>query len=279
MSFAPGARGARARPTIHAALVLGLSSSAPWAVAQNAAVPQPLVELQRQQERERALREQQAPSVDARLPRPVAIETLRLPLDESPCLRIDRVSLSGERAEDFQWALDAIAGPQGDDAPIGRCLGTEGVNLVLARAQQAVIARGYVTTRVLAGSQDLTQGELTLTLIPGRIAAIRFEGEGEVEPTSLRAAIGARPGELLDLRAIEQGLENLKRVPSAEADIQIEPSKAAGARPGDSDLVVEYSQPRRLRGTPGIDDNGTDATGRYGRHRNHGHAPQFAVHA
>lgn len=229
--------------------------------AQIASTPRPVVEEQRQQERERALREQQERTFDARLPRQPATETPRLPDKESPCFRIDRVALLGERSDEFQWALDAIAGPQGDDSPIGRCLGTEGVNIVLTRVQQAIIARGYVTTRVLAGSQDLTQGQLTLTLIPGRIAAIRFDGEGT--PTSLRAAIPARAGDLLDLRDIEQGLENLKRVPTAEADIQIEPSKATNAQPGDSDLVVKYAQNRHLRASLSLDDSGTEATGRY----------------
>ncbi len=61
-------------------------------------------------------------------------------------LGIDRVVLSGERSDAFQWPLDAIGGPQGDDSPVGRCLGTEGVNIVLTRVQQAVIERGFVTT-------------------------------------------------------------------------------------------------------------------------------------
>nr|WP_088958681.1 ShlB/FhaC/HecB family hemolysin secretion/activation protein [Variovorax sp. HW608] len=230
-------------------------------MAQLSSAPNPFVEEQRQQERERALREQQERSVDARLQRPPAEETRRLPEDETPCFRIDRIVLTGELADEFQWALDAIAGPKGDDSPIDRCLGTEGVNIVLARVQQAVIARGYVTTRVLAGSQDLTKGELTLTLIPGRIAAIRFDADGE--PSSLRGAIPARVGDLLNLRDIEQGLENLKRVPTAEADIQIEPSIREGAQPGDSDLVVKYAQAKRWRGTLSLDDSGTEATGKY----------------
>ncbi|MDL9998619.1 ShlB/FhaC/HecB family hemolysin secretion/activation protein [Variovorax sp. J22P240] len=241
-------------------LLTGLAASFA-AHAQIASTPRPVIEEQRQQERERALREQQERTVDARVPRQAAAESQRLPDDETPCFRIDRVVLSGERSDAFQWALDAIAGPQGDDSPVGRCLGTEGVNIVLTRVQQAVIAAGYVTSRVLAGSQDLTKGELTLTLIPGRIAAIRFDGEGT--PTSLRTAIPARVGDLLNLRDIEQGLENLKRVPTAEADIQIEPSNAVNAQPGDSDLVVKYAQSRHLRSSLSIDDSGTESTGLY----------------
>ncbi|HWT17422.1 MAG TPA: ShlB/FhaC/HecB family hemolysin secretion/activation protein, partial [Variovorax sp.] len=160
-----------------------------------------------------------------------------------------------------------LSGPEGNDSPIGRCLGTSGVNVVLARAQQAVIARGFVTTRVLAAPQDLSGGTLALSLVPGRIAAIRTTTDSSSTVLGsgalLAIAIPARVGELLNLRDIEQGLENLKRAPTAEADIQIEPSTAPDAKPGDSDLVVKYVQARKWRLTLNLDDSGTEATGRY----------------
>ena len=233
----------------------------------NPSAPNPFVEQLRQQERERALREQQEKSVDSRLQEAPKADASRLPETESPCFRIDRLVLAGERSEDFQWVLDAVAGPEGNDNPIGRCLGTQGVNIVMARLQQAVIARGYVTTRVLAAPQDLAAGTLTFTLVPGRIAIIRATADSSTRFGSNRflllGAIPARPGDLLNLRDIEQGLENLKRAPTAEADIQIEPSTGPDARPGDSDLVVKYTQARMLRGTLSLDDSGTEATGKY----------------
>ncbi len=229
--------------------------------------PPVLVEELRQQQRQKALQEQQERSVDARLPAPVATETRLLPANESPCFRIDRIALTGERSDDFQWSVSDLNGPGGNDSPLHRCLGTEGVNIVLARAQQVVLARGYVTTRILAGAQDLSKGTLTLTVIPGRIAAIRFSADTTAGTTAgaartLRTAIPAQPGDLLNLRDIEQGLENFKRVPTAEADIQIEPSTAADAQPGDSDLVVKYVQTRKFRGSFSLDDSGGDSTGR-----------------
>ena len=251
------------RPAIALACVTLIASfGAKAQVAPSA--PRPFVEELRQQERERALREQQERAVDALQPPPPKADDKRLPVRESPCFVIDRLVLAGDSAQDFQWALSAAAGPRDDDTPIGRCLGTEGVNVILARLQQAVIARGWITTRVLAAPQDLTQGTLTLSIVPGRIAAIRFADDASSKswlPT-LHNAIPARPGELLNLRDIEQGLENLKRLPTAEADIQIEPSKAADARPGDSDLVVKYTQKLPLRATLSLDDSGTRATGK-----------------
>ncbi len=245
-----------------APIVLALALMATGASGQTLpSAPTPFVEDQRQQERERALRQQQERAVDARLPREALPEPRRLPPREAPCFRIDRITLAGERADDFQWALAAAAGQDGADPPLGRCLGAEGIELVLSRVQRAIVARGHVTTRVLAAPQDLSGASLALTLIPGRIAAIRLADDSP-GATSLATAMPARPGDLLALRDIEQALENLKRVPTAEADIQIEPSTAAGARPGDSDLVVRYSQRRPLRATLSLDDGGTRATGK-----------------
>ncbi len=128
--------------------------------------------------------------------------------------------------------------------------------------QNALIDRGYVTTRVLAEPQDLSGGTLALTVVPGLVRAIRLD-EASSPRATLRNALPLREGELLDLRAVEQGLENLKRVPTAEADIRIAPSEQPGSRPGDSDLVVHWNQafPWRLALT--LDDSGSEATGKY----------------
>ncbi|RZL55107.1 MAG: ShlB/FhaC/HecB family hemolysin secretion/activation protein [Variovorax sp.] len=229
--------------------------------AQTASAPQPFVEEQRQQERERALRERQERGADARIPVDAKPAAGRLPLSESPCFVVDRLSLDGEMAADFEGSLSAAAGEGGQDSPIGRCLGSEGIDMVVARVQHAIIGKGYTTTRVLAGRQDLGSRVLTLTLIPGRVSAIRF-ADASALPTNLRSAIPVRPGDLLNLRDVEQGLENLKRLPTVDADIRIEPSGAPDARPGDSDLVVRYSRKFPLRATLSVDDSGTEATGK-----------------
>ena len=248
-------------------LFAALLASPLFALAQQASTPQPFIEQQRQQERERALRQQNERSVDERLSAAPAAPITRIPESESPCFRIDRVLLVGEQADDFQWAVGNLTAADGSDSPVGRCIGTAGVNVVLSRVQAAVIARGWVTTRVLVAPQDLSTGILTLTLVPGRIAAIRLTPDSTAPllggPVLLATAFPAKAGDLLNLRDMEQGLENLKRVPTAEADIQIEPSTAPNARPGDSDLVVKYVQSRKVRVALTLDDNGTQATGRY----------------
>jgi len=212
-------------------------------------------ELQRQQERERALREQQERTPDVRLP-PAIPETIeRLPKSETPCFMIGTIVLKSD-AQQFDWALKA-ADPI-DDPASGRCLGSNGINLVMKRIQNAIVARGFVTTRVLAEAQDLQTGILTLTVIAGRIRAIHFSDDSDDRANAWNA-MPARPGDLLNLRDIEQALENFKRLPTAEADIKVVPGEQAG----DSDLVITWKQSFPLRLTLSADDGGLQSTGKY----------------
>lgn len=216
-------------------------------------------ELRRQQERERSLREQQEARPDVRLQADEAAVPDRLPSDESPCFPIRRIVLEGDAAERFAWALRA-ADPS-DDPATGRCLGTEGVNVTMRRVQNAIIARGFVTTRVLAAPQDLNDGTLALTIVPGRIRAIRF-ADGTPARATYWNALPAAPGDLLNLRDIEQALENFQRLPTVTADIQIVPAAGDTAEAGESDLVIAWQQRSRWRANLGFDDAGSRATGK-----------------
>jgi hemolysin activation/secretion protein len=218
-------------------------------------------ELLRQQQRGKAQQERLESTPDVRLDRPAerGAET-RLPVREAPCFTIERLLLKGDDAERFAWALShaAVEG----DSPIGRCLGANGINLVMTRIQNAIVGGGYVTARILAEPQDLKSGTLQLTVVPGRVRAIRSPA-GTDERITYWNAFPMKPGDLLNLRDIEQALENLKRVPTVEADILIAPSEAPDAKPGDSDLVVSWKQAFPFRGNLSVDDSGAKATGRY----------------
>ena len=237
-----------------------------WALSTSGAHAQTIApggsaqEALRQQERERAFRAQQEAAPDIRLERPAKAGIERLPESESPCFRIDRIVLAGDAAAKFEWALKAADPP--DDRATGRCLGGEGVGLAMKRVQNAIVARGYITTRVLAAPQDLTQGTLTLTVIPGRVRAVRFSDDSGRRATKWNA-VPVRSGDILNVRDIEQVLENFKRVPSVEADIQIAPAEGLDAQPGDSDLVITWKQAFPFRITLSADDAGSEYTGKH----------------
>ncbi|NIM43406.1 MAG: ShlB/FhaC/HecB family hemolysin secretion/activation protein [Hydrogenophaga sp.] len=181
---------------------------------------------------------------------------LEWPAQETPCFPIRDIVLTGAGSDRFRFILqDLIAGP---DPAIGRCLGAKGVDVAAERAQRALVAHGYVTTRLLVQPQSFDAGRLVLSVVPGRLRASRFADGTSARATAINA-VPARPGDILNLRDIEQALENFKRVPSVESEIVIEPAVA----PDESDLVIAWQQSNPLRLNASLDDSGTRATGRY----------------
>lgn len=93
-------------------------------------------------------------------------------------------------------------------------------------------------------------------LIAGTIREIRF-----ADPTQWgiwQTAFPVRAGDLLNIRDLEQGLEQMKRVPSQDVDMEIVPGK----EPGESDIVIKRKRATPWKITLSFDDSGTRATGK-----------------
>lgn len=136
-----------------------------------------------------------------------------------------------------------------------RCLGANAISELSRRVNRRILAQGYSTTRVSVAGQDLASQVLRFTLIPGVIRAIRFpEHSGAI----WRSAFPARAGELLNVRDLEQGLEQMKRVPSQEVEMEIVP----GASAGESDVVIHMKRGKPWRVIATADDSGARGTGK-----------------
>ncbi|SAL04252.1 polypeptide-transport-associated domain-containing protein [Caballeronia ptereochthonis] len=204
----------------------------------------------------------QAPAVRSTVPTVQAFPEL---LHESPCFRIDTFAL------DVPATLPDVVRAKGASAlPLdrfafarawldhykGQCIGKEGINVLAKGLQQAILSRGYITTRVMLPEQDLSAGSLEFALVPGVIREIRL-----TEPISwgtLRNAFPTGPGEVLDLRDLEQGLEQMKRVASQDVDMKIEPSDI----PGESDVVLTVKRSKPWSLVASVDNSGNRATGK-----------------
>ena len=166
------------------------ASIAPCAVAQSpAASDLREQQLLRQRERDLQLRRQLEPASDVRLQPAQAATVPRLPAQESPCFLITRIELAGDMADRFAGLLGVTgrADDGSEDKVIGRCIGSAGIGIVMRRLQNEVVRQGYVTTRVLAGPQDLATGVLTLTLMPGRVRTVRFAAGTSTRATQWNA--------------------------------------------------------------------------------------------
>ena len=191
------------------------------------------------------------PSVRLSLEAPPKVQ--RLP-QETTCSAIKEVLFDGLPALNVQLA-GSLAGDGLDDSPVGRCVGVQGILVLVDRARNTLIANGYVTSRIEVPDQDLSKGRLFLKVIVGRIAEID-KGAGA---NWVRHTAPVFTHEALNLRDIEQSLENLRRNPSVQADFQLRP----GEQVDTSDIVLDYRRQRPLRGYFSLDDSGSSATGKF----------------
>ncbi|MDY5848791.1 ShlB/FhaC/HecB family hemolysin secretion/activation protein [Actinobacillus porcinus] len=194
-------------------------------------------------------------------------ERLTLSNHEMPCYPIHRISLvdysttSTSSESQFQWAFDKAAHDLNLTLP--HCFGGEGLGILMKQIQNRIIEKGYVTTRVVTQEQDLRSGTLTLTVIAGKVGNTLVSDSGNVPRfTRLHVLTGLtfEKGDVLNVREIEQSLENLKRVPTAEANIEILPSETDV---GVSDIKISYQQAFPFRVNLGLDDSGSTSTGKY----------------
>ncbi len=207
-----------------------------------------------QQQRQEALEQQLTPSApDVRLSAPGSFaRKINFPV-ETPCFQIKQAELEGADALPHWLPLQKIA-----NGAVGHCLGAKGINLLMSTLQNRLVDHGYVTTRVLAPAQDLKSGILRLVIIPGVVRHVRLTPDSG-DYIQLYSSFPAHEGSLLDLRDIEQGLENMQRLPGVQADMEIVP----GEQPGESDILITRKQDKYWRLGFSLDDSGTRSTGRY----------------
>ncbi|EDW6064630.1 ShlB/FhaC/HecB family hemolysin secretion/activation protein [Salmonella enterica subsp. enterica serovar Oslo] len=207
-----------------------------------------------QQIQQKALRQQQIPEPPSvRLNISSGLSSASGFPVETPCFVIQHVDIDGMFALPHWVPLSRMA-----QSAQGQCIGVNGIRQLVSRLQNRLISYGWVTTRILVPTQNLQQGILHLKLLPGLTGKIRLSSDSD-HYSHLGSAIPLHSEELLDLRAIEQGMENLQRPPSVEARMQIVP----GEHPGESDIVITRHQSRYWRTGVSIDDAGQKETGKY----------------
>ncbi|WP_175996374.1 ShlB/FhaC/HecB family hemolysin secretion/activation protein [Burkholderia stabilis] len=216
-------------------------------------------EQEQARERERAV---SAPAVRSSVTESAAFPSLPT---EAPCFRIDNFTLDvPDSLPDTVKSRGASALPMDRFAfarewlnhYAGQCVGKQGLDVLVKGLSQAILSRGYITTRVLLAEQDLSTGTLKLALIPGVIRHVRFADE-KLRGT-WKTAFPTGDGELLNLRDLEQGLEQMKRVSSQDVSMQIVPADT----PGESDVVLDIKRNKPWTVVASIDNSGTRATGR-----------------
>ena len=168
--------------------------------------------------------------------------------DAGPCFTISRIELDG--AEKLTGnARDALVSPYRN-----QCLNLARINQLAQRVSDWYLSRGYVTSRAFLTEQNLTSGTLNLKVVEGRLEDIKLENAPD---RTLAMAFPGLKGKVLNLRDIEQGMEQINRVRNEPVQIEIQP----GSQPGYSVVNLTASPEFPLQFGAGFDNSGQKSTG------------------
>lgn len=238
-------------------LIMGLvvapfAQSATQAEIDAAAQAQSVITGQEQQRTDIQKQQLQAPVV----PSGIDLDKLVTPIGELPtendrCLELEELKVTGSELLD-EWEVEVLEVPF-----VGKCITAELASAVLASATDFHLKRGFITTRAYLPNQDLSRGVLEV-----------YIAEGQVDKTDVLAEKTMYVGSAyqidkdlgLNIRDLEQAVDQLNAVPGNRVTMAIEPSPL----PQSSNIVFQNQGAPAFKGRLSIDNSGGESTGKNG---------------
>uniref|UniRef100_UPI003A96D13A ShlB/FhaC/HecB family hemolysin secretion/activation protein n=1 Tax=Pseudomonas sp. TaxID=306 RepID=UPI003A96D13A len=138
---------------------------------------------------------------------------------------------------------------------IDQCLGVTQLNDLLKVITTHYLNRGYVTTRAYLPQQDLSSGTLQVIVVEGKLEGL--DSSGVASEPELGMTFPGESGEILDLRELEQLVDQLNRLPSRQAELELVPGEAVGG----SRVLIKGTKVKPWRVSANRHNDGDKSTG------------------
>ncbi|MBN2991233.1 ShlB/FhaC/HecB family hemolysin secretion/activation protein [Pseudomonas cedrina subsp. fulgida] len=140
---------------------------------------------------------------------------------------------------------------------IGQCLGVPQLNELLKVITDYYIAKGHVTSRAYLPQQDLSSGHLQVLVVEGKLEGLKGAQGSNLTDRELAMAFPGTVGGALNLREIEQLVDQLSRLPSKQAQMELTP----GSQIGGSEVLVKNVPQKPWRASLSRNNDGQKSTG------------------
>jgi hemolysin activation/secretion protein len=174
-----------------------------------------------------------------------------------PCFQIDTLTVEGATLLPAGTIASIIGGA------VPGCLEGADIQRVIRGIDAAYADRGLITSKTYVPPQNIASGTLILAVTEGFIEDILLTDSTQQIDTArgdrqLGTAFPGQDNRPFQLRDFEQGLDQMNRLKSVDATLQLQP----GDTPGGSYVIVQRIQDDPVRGYVRLDDLGADASGR-----------------
>jgi hemolysin activation/secretion protein len=140
----------------------------------------------------------------------------------------------------------------------GHCINADDISQILGLITKSYIERGFISTRAYLPAQDLRSGVLKIVVIEGIVEKFQIDDHG-AHSVSVGSVFPGLQGQALKLRDLEQGMDQINRLQSNNATLDVQP----GDHPGESLVVVHNQAAFPVHVFSTYDNQGSVSTGQH----------------
>ncbi len=149
--------------------------------------------------------------------------------------------------------LQKVAAPY-----VGNDAGEDEINHIVDGVNAIYAHRGITTARAVLEKQDLAGGVLQITLIEGHLGKIDIRGNNQTSTAFVRRRIDTPDGALLDTNRLRDDLVWINRTSDLNTAALLKP----GAEVGQTDILLQVTEPATRSLDVFVDNAGVDTSGR-----------------
>lgn len=139
-----------------------------------------------------------------------------------------------------------------------KCITGVDISNALNAISNIYIENGYITSRAFVAPQNLNSGNLKISIVEGVLDSIRLP-EDKYSVSKINSAFPKERRSLLNLRNLEQGLEQMNRLASSQVEMSVKPSEKVGG----SDVILKNNMSKPWSLQLSGDNFGSDSMGKF----------------
>ena len=172
--------------------------------------------------------------------------------EDGRCFQVNQIQVSGVHQLNSRLLAKVIS------SYTDKCLSLQAINTLVETLSNLYLDAGLVTSRAYLQPQNLSDGVLDILVIEGFAEELQ-SADGSLSPSELEQAFPDIKSGALNLRDIEQGLENLNSLARNSAKVDMRPGETQGG----TIVVINNQLSDDWRGSVGLNNSGTSETSLY----------------
>ena len=153
--------------------------------------------------------------------------------DKVECKKIKKVKFTDNRSLSKRELSNIEA------QVLGKCINIHNINEAIRITSNKYVDKGYVTTKAFVVPQDSSTGVIEILVVEGTLESIEFDNNAKgrialFDKIKIASAFGDYKNKALNIRDIEQGLDQFNRLSSNNITMKLLP----GSESGKSKIVI-----------------------------------------